>query len=102
MCLEAECGLANGTINKWDTKRPSVDRLAAVASFFSVSLDYLLTGEEPTLIREFTASSLRLSDRERDLILAYRARPDMQLAVDRLLGLDEKEKASHAFDAKDA
>lgn len=44
--LEEELGFANGTINKWDTSRPSADRLKAVADYFGVSMEYLMTGEE--------------------------------------------------------
>lgn len=35
-----------------------------------------------------SSSMLRVSDHERELIVAYRSKPEMQLAVDKLLGLD--------------
>lgn len=50
--LEAEIGFSNGTINKWDTKRPSVDKVKLVADYFLVSMEYLLTGEEKQPTRE--------------------------------------------------
>lgn len=44
--LESELGLANGTIKRWDKNTPSADRLMLVASYFGVSVEYLLTGED--------------------------------------------------------
>lgn len=40
--LEAELGFGNGTIVKWDKASPNSDKLAKVADYFNVSLDYLL------------------------------------------------------------
>lgn len=40
--LERKLNIANGTINKWDKARPSVDVLSKVADYFKVSVDYLL------------------------------------------------------------
>ena len=44
--LEAAVGISNGAISKWDNKRPSADKLKAVADFFDVSMEFLLTGKE--------------------------------------------------------
>ncbi len=43
--LEAELGFGNGTIVKWDKASPNSDKLAKVADFFNVSVDYLLGRE---------------------------------------------------------
>lgn len=40
--LERMCGLGNGTVKKWSRTIPSGDRLARVADYFHVSVDYLL------------------------------------------------------------
>lgn len=40
--LERELKFGNGTIRKWDNATPSGDKLAKVADFFNVSVDYLL------------------------------------------------------------
>jgi transcriptional regulator with XRE-family HTH domain len=40
--LEKKLELGNGTIKKWGNTVPSADRLAKVADFFDVSVDYLL------------------------------------------------------------
>ena len=44
--LEKEVGIANGSICRWDTNRPKIDSVYAVAQYFGVSMEYLLTGEE--------------------------------------------------------
>lgn len=40
--LEQQTGMSNGTIRKWAVFFPRVDRLAAVADYFNVSLDWLM------------------------------------------------------------
>lgn len=40
--LERELGLGKSTIRKWDTNAPSIDKVEKVASFFHVSIDYLM------------------------------------------------------------
>lgn len=40
--LERTLDFGNGTIKKWGNAAPSADRLAKVADFFGVSVDYLL------------------------------------------------------------
>ena len=44
--LESELGFGNGTIVKWDKASPNTDKLAKVADYFHVSVDYLLGREE--------------------------------------------------------
>lgn len=44
--LERALGLGNATIARWDTNRPKIDSVYAVAQYFGVSMEYLLTGEE--------------------------------------------------------
>lgn len=46
--LEEALGFSNGSINKWKTSMPKADRLQVLAEYFGVSVDYLLTGSEPT------------------------------------------------------
>ena len=45
--LERRLDFGNGTIRKWDNATPSGDKLAKVADFFNVSVDYLLGRQEP-------------------------------------------------------
>lgn len=40
--LERDCGFSQNSINKWAAQSPSADKLAKVADYFGVSVDYLL------------------------------------------------------------
>lgn len=40
--LEKTLGFGNGTIRKWETSSPTVDKLKKVADYFGVSVDYFL------------------------------------------------------------
>jgi len=43
--LERSVGFGNGTIGRWDCKRPSVDRVKNVADYFGCTVDELLSDE---------------------------------------------------------
>lgn len=40
--LEKELGLGKSTISSWAKKSPSIDKLALVADYFNISVDYLI------------------------------------------------------------
>ena len=42
--VEQELGLGNGTIKRWSTQSPRLDKLVPVAEYLQVSLDYLVFG----------------------------------------------------------
>lgn len=44
--LERSVGLTNGIVASWEEKTPSVTRVKAVADYFGVTVDYLLTAHE--------------------------------------------------------
>ena len=44
--LERSLGFGNGTIARWDEKCPSVTRVKAVADYFGVTVDDLLSDSE--------------------------------------------------------
>ncbi len=46
--LERELGFGRGSIRKWSTNSPSVEKAKKVASYFGISVDYLLDHEAPT------------------------------------------------------
>lgn len=48
--LERRLDFGNGTIRKWDNATPSGDKLAKVADYFNVSVDYLLGREQLPLV----------------------------------------------------
>lgn len=42
--LEKELGFSNGSISKWRTSTPNPERLQKLATYFGVSIEYLMTG----------------------------------------------------------
>ena len=44
--LERTLDLSNGTISRWNTSKPSYDKVVKVANYFNVSIDFLITGNE--------------------------------------------------------
>jgi transcriptional regulator with XRE-family HTH domain len=58
--LERKLGFGNATIRKWDDATPSGDRLAKVADFFDVSVDYLLGREKSPDKSELDCAFFRL------------------------------------------
>lgn len=44
--LEEELGFANASLKRWRSSNPGADKLAKVADYFHVSVDYLLGREE--------------------------------------------------------
>lgn len=58
--LEEKLGLSNGSIRQWDEKYPSCDRIAKVANYFNVSIEYLLTGSDPGIEKYLTKEEICL------------------------------------------
>lgn len=88
--VEQELGLGNGTIKRWSTQSPRLDKLVPVAEYLQVSLDYLVfgssvsetstNGDRPDLEAEkerqgLTCDGLPLSEDEVDLVAMYRHLP---------------------------
>lgn len=42
--VEHDCGFGNGTIKRWSTQSPRLDKLVAVAQYLNISLDYIVFG----------------------------------------------------------
>ncbi|MDL2258881.1 hypothetical protein LJC42_07010 [Eubacteriales bacterium OttesenSCG-928-K08] len=77
--LEKRFGYSSSYIRKWDDALPSADRLYQVASFLSVSMEYLLIGEEisdvnlsnsDSNLRKLTDIYINLPEDERILLVA--------------------------------
>lgn len=62
----------------------SVDNAIRICKGLGITVDALSKCE-------FPSSDYSLSDKEKALITAYRSQPSIQIAVDRLLGIEEKE-----------
>ena len=89
--LNKEFGLKidRAMVSKWETgyQTPVIYTISCLAKLFNVSIDYL-NGNSDNVNLEQT--KLILSEKERTVILAYRSRPEMQTAVDKLLGIDDE------------
>ena len=55
--LERELNIANGSIRRWNTQKPSVEKVLLVSKKFNVSLDWLVTGKEE---KDLTSEEKRL------------------------------------------
>ena len=90
--IERECGLGNGTIKRWNDQSPRLDKLAIVAQYVGVSLDYLVFGAlqtedtpngEPDLAQIAEEQGLLcdgspLSSLETDLVAMFRLLPSLE------------------------
>ena len=102
-------GITQNAFTDWKSGRiKSYNKhLPKIAEFFGVSVDYILgISSKEKKEQESRPSSLiknTFSEREWNVINAYRAQPELQTAVERLLGIDKNEKtyvyvAAHSDD----
>ncbi|HWP52205.1 MAG TPA: helix-turn-helix transcriptional regulator, partial [Clostridia bacterium] len=84
--VERECGLGNGTIKRWETQSPRLDKLVKVSEYLQVSLDALVFGgsESETINTEAEDDStsqprfevycdgVPLTETEADLVAMFR------------------------------
>lgn len=77
--LEKQLGFSNGSFSKWKKSMPTHDRLQKLASFFHVSVDYLVTGEEPQadalpfFSKEDIFTAREISEKDRVIFDIYRS-----------------------------
>lgn len=57
--LEKDLGFSNGSISKWKDAEPSSSRLAAVAEYFGLSVDFILSGDTEALNKILPSIRLR-------------------------------------------
>ena len=74
--LEKRLNLSNGAIGKWRKSSPTAEKVAAVASYFDVSTDYLLglTDVEKNVFKDNMLLSLekamsRMTDDDKDRMM---------------------------------
>ena len=78
--LEKILGMGNGTIAK-SAPTMRCDRLKAIADYFHVTMEYLMTGEEPGQLPPF-------SPEDEELVRAYhKADPGIQESICKLLDI---------------
>lgn len=64
--LEKELGFGRGSIGKLKNGKTTAERLQKIADYFGVTVDYLMTGEEPEQ-KEITLTAKDERDIEKDL-----------------------------------
>ncbi|MBE6706498.1 MAG: helix-turn-helix transcriptional regulator [Ruminococcaceae bacterium] len=90
-----ESGVGKNFKSNFKTSNPSIGKLTMLANYFNVPVDYLL-GKTDEIKKEpdIKPSKLlknSLSAQEWNLLNAYRAQPELQLAVNRLLGIEQSD-----------
>lgn len=75
--LETALGFSSGLISKWDKSSPSIDKVAKVAAFLDVTLDFLFYGDSQDQL-------VSLNSREHYIVNHYRA-----LSEDRKSNVDQ-------------
>lgn len=82
--IERECGLARGTIGKWNKSIPSADKLYKVANFLHVPIEYFLINgkyshdNNKTVIKLYDNSTTK---EEQDLITEFRKLNDKHKGI---------------------
>ena len=74
-------------------REPNSETLIILADFFDCSVDYLVGRTNQIKTNDFGFS---INDHEKEVIIAYRQQPSLQIGVDRMLGVEplaeQKEK----------
>lgn len=76
-------GISNNRLSNWEQgiNRPDADIIASICKALTIS---------PSDLLDVHLCEDELSNKERNVIQAYRAKPELQQAVDILLGIEEK------------
>lgn len=87
-------GITQNAFTDWKSGRIKsyTKHLEKIAEFFGVSVDYLIGSEHSVASNINTSDIGALSSREVQLISSYRTHPELQHAVEILLGIDTSEK----------
>ena len=89
--------ISKSSINMYERgeREPNFETLEAIADYFNVDLDYLMGRQDKQRKFDFDYLKLnhdiQLTTHEHKVINAYRNQPEMQPAVDRLLGVDSND-----------
>lgn len=78
-------GAKNTTVSNWENgiTRPDADTLAVICKVLDVSADSLL---------DIVIEHITVTPQEREVILQYRGKPELQKAVHLLLGVEEADQ----------
>lgn len=87
--LEKRTNIAKSSIQRYvsgSTKKIPIDAIQAIANAVGVSPEYILGWNKSD------PNQLSLTTHETNVITAYREKPEMQPAVDKLLGVEQEEE----------
>ena len=81
--LAEKLGISSSLVSNWEKERnkPSADILADLCAALEIS---------PSELLEVTLTEDEFSSREREVIRAYRSKPELQHAVNVLLGIEKE------------
>lgn len=86
--LEKKTGIAKSSLQRYAngvTKKIPVDSIQTIAKAIGVAPEYILGWELNISSKQ---NQILLTPHEENVICAYRSKPEMQPAVDRLLGVE--------------
>ena len=66
--LERTLNFGRGTIRKWDTSSPSIDKIGAVANYFHTSIDYLIYGGKTDEVMALATNMKDLNDSDKYIL----------------------------------
>lgn len=99
-----ESGVGKNFKSNCSKSNPSIGKITMLANYFGVSVDYILGNTDSFDAPAPSQSPIIghfITEKEKALIAAYRAHPEMQPAIDKLLGLDENMKVYTAAKSDD-
>ena len=96
--LEYIVNIKKGSIEQWETHPPRLDKLQKVAKRLKVSLNYLVTGSDIPLYREYCVTTgQRIKFRRQELGMTVEELSDISdCPIETLLGLENDEFAVFA------
>lgn len=91
--LASGIGVSTGNIFDWKSGRsaPKPEAICKIAEYLNCSTDYLL-GRTPAPEQPMQFQTTK----EQQILLAYKAHPELQPAIDKLLGIEEETETGRA------
>ena len=86
-----ESGVGKNFRSNLTSSNPSEGKITMLANYFGVSVDYLVgnTNDPTPKLEPKAGTAFFLTEHEAKVLTAYRNQPDMQPAVDRILGVTD-------------
>ena len=84
-----ESGVGRNFKSNMKNANPSVGKITMLANYFGVSVDYLLGNTDLPHHQKSVTIVTPINEKESRVLFAYRSHPEMQMAVDKLLGISD-------------